>query len=62
MGEIVGARGTSVTTHVLYVAGLISDSSSAAYAVNDALETLLDTDAATKILTDADDKLQDPFN
>jgi hypothetical protein len=22
MGEIVGARGTSVTTHVLYVAGL----------------------------------------
>lgn len=62
MGEIVGARGKSVTTHVLYVAGLVSDSTSAAYAVNDALTTLLDTDAATKMLTDADTKLQDPFN
>ena len=62
MGEIVGARGKSVTTHVLYVAGLISDSSSAAYAVNGAITTLLGADAATKMLTDADDKLQDPFN
>ena len=30
MGEIVGARGTSVTTHVLYVAGLPSGVSPAA--------------------------------
>lgn len=62
MGEIVGARGTSVTTHVLYVAGLITDSSSAAYAVNGALTTLLGGDASTKMLTDADDQLQDPYN
>jgi hypothetical protein len=62
MGEIVGARGTSVTTHVLYVAGLKTQTGTAAKAVNDALTTLLGADAATKILTDADTKLQDPFN
>ena len=62
MGEIVGARGTSVTTHVLYVAGLKTQAGTAAKAVNDALTTLLGADAATKILTDADTKLQDPFN
>ena len=62
MGEIVGARGTSVTTHVLYVAGLKTQAGTAAKAVNDALTTLLGADAATKILTNADTKLQDPFN
>ena len=62
MGEIVGARGTSVTTHVLYVAGKVSDSSSAAYAVNGALSTLLGADAATKMLTVADDALEDPYH
>lgn len=62
MGEIVGARGTSVTTHVLYVAGLKTQAGTAAKTVNDALTTLLGADAATKILTDADTKLQDPFN
>ena len=61
MGEIVGARGTSVTTHVLYVAGLKTQSGSAAKEVNDAFTTLLGADAATKIKTDADDKLQAPF-
>jgi hypothetical protein len=61
MGEIVGARGVSVTTHVLYVAGKISDSNSAAYKVNSAFTTLLSTDAATKMKTDADTALADPY-
>lgn len=62
MGEIVGARGKSVTTHVLYVAGLQTQNGSAAYAVKGALTTLLGADASTKILTEADTALQDPFN
>ena len=62
MGEIVGARGKSVTTHVLYVAGLQTQNGSAAYAVKGALTTLLGADAGTKILTEADTALQDPFN
>ena len=64
MGEIVGAVGTSETTHVLYVMGKISDSStpSAAYIVNSALTTLLDSDASTKMHTDADDVLEAPFD
>jgi hypothetical protein len=37
MGEIVGARGTSVTTHVLYVAGKTSDTDSPADIVYKAL-------------------------
>ena len=60
-GEIVGARAKSVTTHVLYVAGLVGTAGSAAKAVKDAFTTLLDTDAATKIKTDADTKLVAPF-
>ena len=60
-GEIVGARAKSVTTHVLYVAGKVSDTTSAAYAVNSAIATLLDSDAATKMKTEADTKLAAPF-
>ena len=56
-GEIVGARAKSVTTHVLYVAGKVSDSSSAAYAVKGALTTL----ASAKIKSEADTKLQAPY-
>lgn len=60
-GEIVGARAKSVTTHVLYVAGLVGTGGSAAKAVKDAFTTLLNTDAATKIKTDADTKLAAPY-
>lgn len=60
-GEVVGQRATSVTTHVLYVAGLKTAAGSAAKAVNDAFTTLLGTDAATKMKTDADTTLQAPF-
>lgn len=60
-GEIVGARATSVTTHVLYVAGLKTVAGTAAKQVNDAFTTLLGADAATKMLTDADTALQTPF-
>ena len=61
MGEIVGARGKSVTTHVLYVAGLKTQAGSAAKAVNDAFTTLLAGDAASKMKTDADTVLQAPY-
>lgn len=57
MGEIVGARGKSVTTHVLYVAGSIDDTNSAAYAVDQALDTL----AHNKIKTEADTVLATPY-
>lgn len=60
-GGAVGMRVTSVTTHVLYVAGKVGTAGSAAKAVKDAFTTLLDTDAATKIKTDADTKLVAPF-
>ena len=60
-GEAVGMRVTSVTTHVLYVAGLVGTAGSAAKAVKDAFTTLLGGDAATKIKTDADTKLVAPF-
>ena len=60
-GEIVGARATSVTTHILYVAGLKGTAGTAAKAVNDAFTTLLGADAATKMLTEADTVLQTPF-
>jgi hypothetical protein len=57
MGEIVGARGTSVTTHVLYVAG--KPTAGAAKTVLDAFKAL---DGVTaKIKTDADTALQSPF-
>lgn len=51
MGEIVGARGTSVTTHVLYVEKNAYDNY-----LDDVIATLAD-----EIKTDADDKLQKPF-
>ena len=51
MGEIVGARGTSVTTHVLYV-------NSAFY---DTLMTAIGSLISDKVLTDADNKLDHPF-
>jgi len=60
-GGAVGMRVTSVTTHVLYVAGKVGTAGSAAKAVKDAFTTLLNTDAATKIKTDADTKLVAPF-
>ena len=60
-GEVVGQRATSVTTHVLYVAGLKTQNGSAAKTVVDAFTTLLGNDAATKMLTDADTTLQAPF-
>jgi hypothetical protein len=60
-GEIVGARAKSVTTHVLYVAGLVGTAGSAAKAVKDAFTTLLNTDAATKIKVEADTVLEAPF-
>lgn len=59
-GEIVGARAKSVTTHVLYVAGLVG-TAGPAKSVKDAFTTLLGADAATKIKTDADTKLVAPF-
>lgn len=59
MGEIVGARGTSVTTHVLYVAGKTTDATSPAGIVNAALFT--DFGASGKKKTEADDKLEKPF-
>ena len=58
MGEIVGARGTSVTTHVLYVAGKVSEAS-AAKTVLDSFKAL--NGVTAKIKTDADATLQDPF-
>lgn len=55
MGEIVGARGVSVTTHVLYVAGKVSTAGSPAKLVETELKKL------GTLKTDADNKLQDPF-
>ena len=59
MGEIVGARGVSVTTHVLYVSGTVA--AGAAKTVNDAFTTLLGANASTKMKTEADTTLADPF-
>lgn len=55
MGEIVGARGTSVTTHVLYVAGKVSENGSPAALVNTELAKLKTAE------TDADDVLDAPY-
>ena len=55
MGEIVGARGTSVTTHVLYVAGKVTENGSPAKLVDTELKKL------STPKTDADDKLLTPF-
>lgn len=59
-GEVVGQRATSVTNHILYVAGKISDTSSAAYVVSEALKDLDVDDQDLK--TDADDQLKEPYN
>lgn len=58
MGEIVGARGTSVTTHVLYVAGKPTVAG-AAKTVLDAFKAL--NGVTAKIKTDADTALQTPY-
>ena len=58
MGEIVGARGTSVTTHVLYVAGKPTVAG-AAKTVLDAFKAL--NGVTAKIKTDADSALQTPY-
>ena len=57
-GQVVGQRATSVTTHVLYVSGLVTDANSPAGLVNKALFTDL---GVTAKKTDADDKLATPF-
>ena len=57
MGEIVGARGTSVTTHVLYVAGDYRTSATPAYTVYGKLNTLKSAAIATK----ADTVFANPF-
>lgn len=57
MGEIVGARGTSVTTHVLYVAGDYNTASTPANTVY----TKLDTLKHSAISSTADTKAANPF-
>ena len=57
MGEIVGARGTSVTTHVLYVAGAHGTSNTPANTVYTKLNALKSAAIATK----ADTVLVNPF-
>ena len=58
-GQVIGMLTTSVTTHVFYAAGELSDSNSPAYKINAALTTTLG--ATAKVATDADDKLAAPF-
>lgn len=60
MGEIVGARGTSVTTHVFYVAGNITDNTSSAKLVLDEFSRLLAQEASSKLKVNQ--KLQTPYN
>ena len=64
MGEIVGARGVSVTTHVLYVAGdYEADANSPAYKVNDALTNASKLNVpADKVFTKADEVLAEPYD
>ena len=59
-GGVVGQRATSVTTHVFYVLGDSSTSATPAYAFKGLLTTLMG-DNASKILSTADDALEDPF-
>ena len=65
MGEIVGARGVSVTTHVLYVAGNAAKDTSVtatpADKVYKAFNTLLGNEATNKIKTVAEDALAEPY-
>lgn len=60
MGEIVGARGTSVTTHVFYVAGNIIDNTSSAKLVLDEFSKLLGQTASSKLKVNQ--KLQNPYS
>ena len=61
MGEIVGARGTSVTTHVLYVQGAASLNAATTTYPADRVYKELYTLASSKIHTKADHALQTPF-
>ncbi len=61
MGEIVGARGTSVTTHVLYVAGAAALNPATTTTPADKVYKELNTLASAKIATTADTALQAPF-
>ena len=64
MGEIVGARGVSVTTHVLYVAGKVSDTNPAspAFKVKDALTNASKLNVpAERVFITADTALEDPY-
>lgn len=56
-GQVVGNRATSVTTHVLYVAGSHTHAGDAAKAVYDALYAL----KSSAVATTADTKLVNPF-
>lgn len=56
-GQVVGNRATSVTTHVLYVAGKHTENGSAAKAVYDAFNAL----KGSAIATTADTKLVNPY-
>lgn len=56
-GTVVGDRATSVTTHVLYVAGKHTQSGTPAYTVYTALNAL----KGSAIATTADNKLVNPF-
>lgn len=58
MGEIVGARGTSVTTHVLYVAGDFRKSGTAANNVMNGLSSV----AGGRTKFDADSLLGNPYH
>lgn len=67
MGEIVGARGTSVTTHVLYVAGTASLNPATTTTPADKVYKELNTLASAKIVKSgdtgaADTALQAPFS
>ena len=57
-GTVVGDRATSVTTHVLYVAGKHTQAGTAAKAVYDKLNAL----KGSAIATTADTKLANPYN
>jgi hypothetical protein len=60
-GTVVGDRATSVTTHVLYVAGKHTQAGSPAKTVYEELSALA-TAANINIATTADNKLVNPFN
>ena len=56
-GQVVGNRATSVTTHVLYVAGKHTQNGTPAYTVYTKLNAL----KGSAIATTADTKLVNPF-